>query len=38
MWYRKGTSAQQYMIVMLEKWGKAVDMNGCSGALLNCFE
>ena len=32
--FRKGTSAQHCQIVMLEKWKKAVDMKGCSGALL----
>ena len=32
--FRKGTSAQHCLIVMLEKWKKAVDMKGCAGALL----
>ena len=32
--FRKGTSAQHCLIVMLEKWKKSVDMKGCSGALL----
>ena len=32
--FRKGTSAQHCLVVMLEKLKKAVDMKGCSGALL----
>ena len=32
--FRKGTSAQHCLIVMLEKWKKAVDMKGCAAALL----
>ena len=32
--FRKGTSAQHCLIVMLEKWKKGVDVKGRSGALL----
>ena len=32
--YRKGFSAQQALLLLIERWRNTLDQNGCGGAIL----